>query len=476
MLKIHRRERAFINKASPVIKIKGVYPKISVLNQLECKADPDLVPILRPYLEYKYEFWQRSHFGMKKSIQTRSLISLKGIFSRGLLHRAREHLKSQNIAFDVVDSGGYLKPLPYVKTPLPGITLRPDQERIVTSALTKQRGIIISATGSGKTCIAASIINCFPNSKVLFLCHTIGLVNQTAEVFEGLNIKCSKIGNKEKPVLNQTERVIVSTIQSFIKYPKKDYQDMFDVVIVDEVHHASKYKSQYGEVLQSLRDKVRIGLTATLPAEQSQVLMLEGLFGEIIEQITVNEGVKEMFLVKPKVKLLNVPINSLVKDLQKYPELYKRGIVENRARNNLIINEIKEYSEQGKTCLVMVKEIDHGNNIIDLAGSELSIHFVQGRNDSDEREEIKKLLNKKKIDAVISTSVWREGINIPSLNVVINAASGKSDLATMQTVGRGIRTAEGKTELIMIDFLDPYKYLAEHSVLRIQLYNENGWL
>jgi superfamily II DNA or RNA helicase len=248
------------------------------------------------------------------------------------------------------------------------------------------------------------------------------------------------------------------------------------MVIVDEAHHASNYNSQYGEVLSQLYDKVRIGFTATLPVDQANVMMIEGLFGSILENVTVEEGVKQMFLVKPKVRLLNVPINSLVADLTKYPEIYKRGIVDNRARNYSVIETISEYSKQGRTCLIMVKEIKHGNNIIDLADKDWSIQFVQGLKDSDEREAIKRLLSSKRIDAVISTSVWREGINIPSLDVVINAAGGKSDLATMQAIGRGIRTFKGKSELIIVDFLDPYKYLAEHAIARLQLYNENNWI
>jgi superfamily II DNA or RNA helicase len=450
--------------------------KVDVINALNCKADKELIPELRSLLKYKTEFWIQGSFGKRKRTTERYLISLSGLFARGLLPKLIKHYDGKGTPIDVIDVKGVLKPIPYVKTPLPGITLRPDQERIVTSALIKQRGVIVSATGSGKTIIAASVINCFNNSKTLFLCHTIDLVNQTVEVFERFGLQCSKIGNKEKPALNRTKRVVVSTIQSFVKYDTHDYANLFDVVIVDEAHHASNYNSQYGEVLSQLYDKVRIGFTATLPVDQANVMMIEGLFGSILENVTVEEGVKQMFLVKPKVRLLNVPINSLVADLTKYPEIYKRGIVDNRARNYSVIQTISEYSKQGRTCLIMVKEIKHGNNIIDLADKDLSIQFVQGLKDSDEREAIKRLLSSKRIDAVISTSVWREGINIPSLDVVINAAGGKSDLATMQAIGRGIRTFKGKSELIIVDFLDPYKYLAEHAIARLQLYNENNWI
>jgi len=46
----------------------------------------------------------------------------------------------------------------------------------------------------------------------------------------------------------------------------------------------------------------------------------------------------------------------------------------------------------------------------------------------------------------------------------------------IQSMGRGLRTYPGKDEILLIDFLDPYRYIAEHSILRVQVYNEMGWL
>ena len=72
--------------------------------------------------------------------------------------------------------------------------------------------------------------------------------------------------------------------------------------------------------------------------------------------------------------------------------------------------------------------------------------------------------------------VWKEGVDIPSLDCVINAAGGKSEIGTLQAIGRGLTKIEGKDETEIIDFLDPYKFLAQHAIMRLQIYIKQGWL
>jgi DNA repair protein RadD len=112
--------------------------------------------------------------------------------------------------------------------------------------------------------------------------------------------------------------------------------------------------------------------------------------------------------------------------------------------------------------------------MIDLYDTDSQI--VTGATDNNLREEIKTTLKNKDILCVIVTSVWREGINIPSLDCVINAVGGKSDIMVLQNVGRGLRTDEGKEEILIVDFLDPYQFLAQHSIERLRIYNDMGIL
>ena len=74
-------------------------------------------------------------------------------------------------------------------------------------------------------------------------------------------------------------------------------------------------------------------------------------------------------------------------------------------------------------------------------------------------------------------TIWKEGSNIPELDVVINASGGKSEMATIQIIGRGRRKTKTKSALIVYDFFDPSsRFLIEHFGFRVSLYTEMGWL
>ena len=77
---------------------------------------------------------------------------------------------------------------------------------------------------------------------------------------------------------------------------------------------------------------------------------------------------------------------------------------------------------------------------------------------------------------VICSRVWMEGINIPNLKVIIYAAGFKEKKKVLQAMGRGLRTTDKKSTILLYDFTDPYRYLAEHSIQRIQVFIEQGWL
>ena len=86
------------------------------------------------------------------------------------------------------------------------------------------------------------------------------------------------------------------------------------------------------------------------------------------------------------------------------------------------------------------------------------------------------MLIEKKIKAVISSVIWKGGVDIPSLDCVIKADQGKDEKRTRQGIGRGFRTTETKKEFEIVDFAFPYRYLAEHFIARISVYLKEGWL
>ncbi len=459
--------------------------QITIEDSIFCKASKDLIPHIRPCLKYQSVFWRQGPFRRERKTSDAYFI-VYGKFLAGLLPKVIDHLQSKNINFEIEGKFKNIIPTKEPKDffkPLLEQGFRKEQVKLqielINKAILKQRGIVLAPTAFGKSIVFFGLLSTFPKSKILILCHSIDIVNQIYDDLIVYNKKfddCCVLGGGKKDW--KGHRIVVSTIQTFVKFNPDDYCEYFDITIVDECHHLQAgRKSQYGTVLQANLSPMRIGFTATLPKEKEKLLSLEGLLGPVIGEITIKEASEKGIIAKPKIKLIPVPYNINIAQFKSYKDLYKHGIVENRARNKLIAKEAKELSNKGKTVLIMIKEIKHGE-LIQSVGKDvfgLDMVFVQGSTEGETRTEIKRLLDDKKIKVVITSAIWKEGVNIPTLSSIINAMGGKSSIQVLQSVGRGLRIAPGKDSVIIIDFLDCYKYLAEHAIKRITIYAENGW-
>lgn len=447
--------------------------------------------ILRPVLEYDSVWYKQGRYHQERQVRRKSFVKYKK-FPAGFLPRIETFLKRQKIDYEVKNREWLIGPTPG-KPHIDGITFRPDQEILINNVLEQGRGVVLSPTGSGKTIIAMGVMSCFPNSNILFLCHTLDIITQTVtELTEkGFTDVCMMGGGQK----DMHGRIIVSTIQTFVKLNPDDYIDRFDVVIYDEVHHVSSEKGQPIEVLSQILTPIRVGFTATLPESIYAKLCIEGFLGPVIGEFKIKEGVELGILATPTITLLPVPKNSKINRIKKYDDtytidketkkkkrtatgIYTEGIVNNKARNRIACSEISKRVKEGKSCLIMVKEIQHGNNL-EVMLKEIfntDVVFIHGITEKETRQQVKEALEAKNVKAVICTKIWNEGINIKSINVIMNAGAGKSYVVTLQIPGRGLRTTDTKTTVEIIDFLDPYPYLNAHCVERLIVYAKSGWL
>jgi superfamily II DNA or RNA helicase len=256
-----------------------------------------------------------------------------------------------------------------------------------------------------------------------------------------------------------------------------------DILIIDEAHHAGNKDGHYPYVFENCYATIRIGFSATVKQTKGKrkELIREGYLGPIIGELTVSEAIKKGIIVKTRLRLVPVPkIAKISVSYKKYHELYLNGLILNRVFNRIIVKEANAQIIQGKSVLIMITDVEHHHGevlqelLMDIYGQKSAV--VHGGIKSDLRADIKATLNNKDILCVIVTSAWREGVNIPSLDCVINAVCIKSEIVTVQAWGRGTRPFAGKDELLLIDFLQPYKFLAEHTIERLRVYHEMGVL
>lgn len=448
--------------------MKTIY--IEILNSVECRACKEGTEFLKPHMFITKEFWKKKKYGgREKRTYPYYLIDKTGNFLTGFIPKVQELCEDNNIKINW--SGKISYPENRFPPFLPGIDFRPDQLSLIIMALEKKRGVLKAPTGSGKTILALGIISCFPEVRVLYLTHTTSICGQVVKEFKKFGFEVGSLFGGKKEI---DKRVVVATRQSLIKFVSTEYVN-FDLVICDEIHHLTSFSGQYATIFTNLHSPIRIGLTATLPTNEETKMAIEGFIGPVIGQLDINDAADLGILAKPKIKLLKVLHKNT--ELRKYADIYQIGIVDNRHRNRLILEVVKERVDLGETVLILVTRLEHGENLYRMAVLfGLDIKYLHGASAEEEREIIRKELTEKKTKCVIATTIWREGINIPSLNCVVNAAGGKSELATLQSIGRGLRKTDDKKEVLIVDFLDSSRYLAEHAINRLHTYVENGWL
>jgi len=363
-------------------------------------------------------------------------------FRTGLLTRIRRLAPLHGLAIsEEIDR----RAMPKIDKSLSGkkVDLRDYQEEAVTKMLQYDMGVLCAATGSGKTHMAANMIakRAVPT---LFLVHTKELLYQTQKRFtELLGMKIGAIGDG----VFEPEPITVATIQTLYSQgvnPGIKPQ----MVIVDETHHLPA--DMFFTVTSLYPVRYMYGLSATPYRLDGADLMIEAGAGPIIVSISVSDLIKRKILCKPVIRF--IPIGTET-SYSKAPKHYvvRKHIVNNEQRNNIIAVETKKCADKGQSVLIAVNWTEHAKQIeIKLKALEVDCEILEGKSPTYVRQRILKELQSKKLKVIIST-IMKEGVDVPSLDVVINAAGGSD---SMQLIGRALRKSDGKETATIIDFVD----------------------
>jgi superfamily II DNA or RNA helicase len=348
-------------------------------------------------------------------------------------------------------------------------------------------GIVVH--NSGKTIMQIGLMSCYSKARILLLAHSNDITSQTFKQLQKFGFKDSELFGGGNLITKPTKRIVVSTMQSFIKLPPEDYVTYFDIVLLDEAHHLQNMTGKdkdgkvsnttYVEILSHMLAPIRIGWTATTRTNDEAVLVNESLLGPVIGQTTIEQAAELGILARPRLHFIKAKCSPAVMELRKYLEVYEFAVVRNQLRNRQIAKCAKEFYDKGETTLIFVTQIAHGELIAEEIKKILGIDvpFVQGSMPQAERNKVKNALIKKKIKLCIATTSWREGVDIPTLFAVILTGGGKSEVQTLQGVGRGLRKAEGKEFVTIVDILDlSHNHLLRQLGERLSTYSDMGWL
>ena len=341
-------------------------------------------------------------------------------------------------------------------------------------------GILQIATGGGKTELAVAMCQVIP-VPTMFVVHRKHLVTQAKDRFAKYGIACGQIGDGVFDP--DTTGVTIATVQTLDRLFKEGDNEKIkqflgaQQIFFDEAHLAASkiaIGNQLVAVARCFRQAYyRWGLTATpFLKDQYSNQLLMGITGDVLCKVSTQQLIKSKHLVPPRVVMIKMPDIGRPKS---WPEVQEHAIVLNTTRNNRIIEEL---SKCPKPAIVMCTRLAHASilhRMAELKG--IPVPAVQsGTTATKDRTKVIEGLQSGKIKAIIATTIYDEGVDITNIRTLILAGGGKSTIARLQQMGRGLRTHRGKHEVLVFDFLDQTgAILKRHSAARKKVWVGEGF-
>lgn len=453
-------------------------------------------------------------------------------FLTGFLDRVEQFLLGKKIKFKRTDVR--INPSVELKDgTLHGLTLYDFQVRVRDEFIAKKRGTAWCPTRSGKTEIAISAVKMLDLPTVVFthrktimhnelvkrfkdrlpeMADQIGFVGDSefnpkriticmVQTLHGIMLRHKKlkeakkrkltiqdidaqltiIRKKKKPL--QTDLFQIEDLEALRKILENEdqvnsqYKRMADLLasaqflIIDEAHRSGS--SQFNEPASlCVNAYYRLSLTATpgMKDSEEENMYLEGVTGDIVSRITIKELVDRGIVAQPYFEFIRVDRGNLG-EMKGWRNVYDAGIINHGYRNGLIVDRAKKLVGMNRSPLIIVHEDRHGKVLQKLLTQDgLKTAYVNGKASHEVRTKYLSELEHKKLDCLICTPIFDEGITVKSLGAAILAGGGKSASMLYQRAGRTMCQKDDGNYSIVVDFIDLHHHLLqEHSASRFSL-------
>lgn len=396
-------------------------------------------------------------------------------FPTGLLNIANEALKELQVSFqleDLRESPGETAILRWSNAPWDP---RYYQKEMIELGIKEGRGVFEAAVGSGKSLVMAYLIKHLScNSLIVVPSKALSgqLFNDFSEWFGSKNVQlldAAKIRKMKKPVAISI--VTVQSLGSLVKTGEfKEFAKHIDALYVDEVHHAGA--NTYTSLLRDL-DHVyyRYGFSGTFLRNDNKTLEMWSFLSNVLYQYPAHKAIEEGFLTPLTVHTHEMNGTPNIK----YPKEYEQTYCANPELLEKIYYIIQNVPVESQ-ILILVKQKDKCGLVIHEYLNSLGVNntYLSGDNSITEVNNGIQHFNEKKINILIGSSIFGEGVNIQSTDHLIMSNGGKSEIQIVQGIGRAIRLFEGKEMAHVHDFnFIGTKYMSKHYEERREIYERN---
>ncbi len=414
----------------------------------------------------------RSVYGIPRFIYNFENIYGGIAIPRGCRQRLFRELERSDISkYNLIDSRKKFK---YIHIDSSAIKFRPYQYSPVIDLITKSdEGMLVAPAGSGKTVIGLSVI-AIAGQPTLWLTHTKRLLKQAVQRAEKFlpSIEKDDYGIIGKGKWNVGNILTVALVQTLARNEReeqlKELKDRFGLIILDEAHHCPA--STFFKVISQLNPYYLYGLTATPYRRDGLEIIMFQTLGEATAVIKTKEVEKHGGIVIPTVRLRSVhrPTNSGMVMESNVPSIMNKYIIDNDSRNHMIVGDVVREASMGNFCIVISGRKVHCETLHELisAGWPKTGIATGDYSEKYQDEQVKRFYDGDITVLVTTFELLGEGFDIDFLNRAFVATSFRAEGRVEQLIGRIQRSAEGKSDAIVYDYVD-----VDIGVLKDQFYN-----
>jgi superfamily II DNA or RNA helicase/diadenosine tetraphosphate (Ap4A) HIT family hydrolase len=317
-------------------------------------------------------------------------------------------------------------------------------------------GLVVLATGLGKTWLSAFDSDRAQFQRVLFVAHREEILNQAIDNFRRVRPNAS-IGRMIGSQKDSSANLVFASVQTLgrIEHLKTFGATYFDYIIIDEFHHAAA--TTYRRIIDYFEPKFLLGLTAT-PERMDGGDLLALCQENLVFEASVPDGISADLLcafqywgVPDLVDYANIPWRNARFDPT---ELTAAVATDARAQNAL-----DQFRKHGaRRCIAFCCSQRHANFMAEFFNAKgLRAVAVHAGNESAPRTTSLQQLAGGELDVIFSVDMFNEGVDVPNIDTVLMLRPTESTVVWMQQFGRGLRKAPGKPLLKVIDYIGNHR-------------------
>ncbi|MGF7145138.1 superfamily II DNA or RNA helicase [Anaerotaenia torta] len=325
----------------------------------------------------------------------------------------------------------------------------------------EEKALLVSATGTGKTYASAFALREENPRRALFIVHREQIAKQAIKSYKNVFGNTKKMGLISGTSRDFEADYLFSTMQMMAKPEIRERfaRDEFEIIIIDEVHRAGS--ESYQKIMEYFTPGFWLGMTAS--PDRTDGFDIYGLFNhKIAYEIRLQQALEENLLCPfHYFGITDLEIDGEVFDDNTGVRNFARLVCD--ARVDYVIEKAEYYGYSGDRVkgLIFCSRRDEARELSDSFNARgYHTEFLCGDDSQERREEyIERLTEDNRedfLDYIFTVDIFNEGVDIPEINQVIMLRPTESPTVFIQQLGRGLRKAENKEYVVILDFIGNY--------------------